>query len=279
MTRLALALACAAVALPGLARGQGFTDSALAGAVRLVSEGQGDSARSLVRRRLAAVPRTDSLYPEVLFAAGMVAEHLDSALSAFRRVSIEYSQSPWADDALLRIGQLSFAARDFATTRRSTDRILLDYPFSDVRAAAAYWAARVRIEEGQGAEACSFLQRAADEAGPDIELANRARYYLQSCQAAPAATPGPPDSARRPPAAPERVVYAVQVAAVGTAAAADGVMQQLADAGFRPRVVRDADGLFKVRVGEFATRPEAQTLQADVRRKLGGQPFVVEERR
>jgi hypothetical protein len=264
-----------ALALPGAARGQAFTDSALAHAVRLVSEGQGDSARALVRARLVALDPADSLYPEALFAVGSVAEHLDSALSAYRRVSIEYSQSPWADDALLRVAQLSFAARDLGTVRRSTDRILLDYPDSDVRAAAAYWAARVRLEEGQGVEACPLLQQAADQAGPDIELANRARYYLQRCR--PVAPPTA-DTATRPGAAP-RTVYAVQTAAVGTAAAADQAMRVLADAGYRPRVVRDTDGLFKIRVGEFATRPEAQTLQTEIRRKLGGQPFVVEEQR
>lgn len=263
------------LALPGGVAAQAYTDPGLALAVRLVSEGQGDSARALVRARLAALPRTDSLYPEALFAAGTVAEHLDSALSAYRRVSIEYSQSPWADDALLRVAQLSFAARDLGTVRRSTDRILLDYPFSDVRAAASYWAARVRLEEGQVAEACPYLRQAADSAGNDIELANRARYYLQRCRTL---APPPADTAPGAPAAVPRVFYAVQAAAVGTAAAADDAMRRLAEAGYRPRVVRE-DGLFKVRIGEFATRPEAQALQAQLRAKLGGQPFVVEERR
>jgi tetratricopeptide (TPR) repeat protein len=261
-----------ALFLPAALPAQTFTDSALAAAVRLVSEGQGDSARALVRARLAALSPLDPAYAEALFAAGAVAEHLDSAMSAFRRISVEHSQSPWADDALLRMAQLSFAARDFATVRRVTDRILFDYPFSDVKAGAAYWAARVRLEEGQGAEACPFLQRAVDEAGGDVELANRARYYLQRCR-----VPAAPDTGRPGPATP-RTVYAVQVAAVGTVAAADEAMRALTQAGYRPRVVRDA-GLLKVRVGEFATRPEAQTLQAELRQKLGGQPFVVEERR
>jgi tetratricopeptide (TPR) repeat protein len=277
VARLALALAGGAASLPGTGHAQRFSDSALAAAVRLVSEGQGDSARALVRARLAALPVSDSVYPEALFAQGVVAERLDSALSTFRRVSIEFSQSAWADDALLRTAQLSFAARDLATARRATDRILVDYPFSDVRGAAAYWAARVRLEEGQAEDACGFLRRAADEAGGDIELTNRVRYYLQRCRAAPA--PADTTVARPPAPTTPRVVYAVQVAAVGTAAAADQVMRDLAGAGFRPRVVREADGLFKVRVGEFPTRAEAQALQGEVRGKVGGQPFVVEERR
>jgi tetratricopeptide (TPR) repeat protein len=203
----------------------------------------------------------------VLFAAGLVAEHLDSALAAFRRVSIEYSESPWADDALLRIAQLSFAARDLPTAQRASDRVLSDYPLGDVRAHAAYWSARARIEQGQASEACPYLQQAVDAAGEDVELANRARFYLQRCSAIAVDTARPSTA----------LGFAVQIAAVATPAAADEIMQQVHAAGFAPRVVRDA-GLFKVRVGRYATREEAQRLQADIRRKLGGSPFVVEEK-
>ncbi len=250
---------------------QTFSDSSFARAVRLVTEGQGDSARALVRVRLAAIPRGDSLYAEGLFAAGLVAAQMDSALAAFRRLSIEYSQSPWADDALLRMAQLSFAARDLATARRSADRVLADYPFSDVRAAAAYWAARVRLEEAQLAEACPLLDQAVREAGDDVELANRARFYRQRCTGA-ALT----DTAT--PVRPPSLAFAVQVAAVGSAAATDDMMRQLATAGYQPRVVFDG-GLYKVRVGQYATREQAQRAQADLRRRFGGSPFVVEEQR
>jgi tetratricopeptide (TPR) repeat protein len=204
----------------------------------------------------------------------MVADSLGSALAAFRQVSIDYSNSRWADDALLRIAQLSFAAGDLETAGRSADRILLDYPLSDVRAQAAYWAGRVRIAQGRGAEACTVLQQAVDHAGADVELANRARYYLQRCQAPPPAA----DTSAIPPSPPV-IVYAVQVAAVASATAANEVMLTLNAAGYQSRVLRDSDGLFKVRVGRYATRPEAQEVQAAIRRKLGGSPFVVEEQR
>jgi tetratricopeptide (TPR) repeat protein len=274
MRRGLVLVACATLWIARPVVAQTFTDSTLALAIRLVSQGQGDSARAVVRAKLAGLSRTDSLYPEALFAAGMVAESLDSALAAFRRVNLDYSESRWADDALLRIAQLSFAARDLPTAERSVDRILSDYPLSDVRGQAAYWAARIRLEQGKVEAACPYLQQAIDEAGADIELANRARYYLQRCKA-PAA---PADTTVKPAPAPT-TVYAVQVAAVATATAADEVMQTLNAAGFQPRVVREADGLFKVRVGRYATRSEAQQLQVEVRRKLGGSPFIVEEQR
>jgi tetratricopeptide (TPR) repeat protein len=266
MIRLGTLFVLAAVLTRPLAAQQ-FADSTLAQAVRLVTEGQGDSARALVRARLAATNRSDSLYPEVLFAAGLVAEQLDSALTAFRRVGIEYSDSRWADDALLRIAQLMFASRDLPAAQRSVDRLLADYPLSDVRAPAAYWAGRIRMEQGLIADACPLLRQAESEAGEDIELANRARYYLQRC--------GGVDTAQAAPA-PARATFAVQIAAVGTAAAADEIMRQVHAAGYEPRVVRDG-GLFKVRAGRFRTRADAEQAQADLRRKLGGAPFIVEE--
>jgi hypothetical protein len=272
MTRHSLLFVLALTLAPSPLAAQQLTDSTLALAVRLVTEGQGDSARALVRTRLAAIDRSDSLYPQALFAAGMVAEHLDSALVAFRRVSIEYSESPWAAGALLRIAQLTFASRDLVAAQRAADRILSDYPLSDLRAAAAYWAARARLEQGHTAEACPYLRLATDSAGPDVELANRAAYYAQRCTNVVA------DTAPAAPAAATQTVYAIQVAAVGTAGAADEAMRQLAAAGYQARVVREAN-LFKIRVGSYRSRDEAQRVQAELRRKLGGTPFIVEERR
>jgi len=47
--------------------------------------------------------------------------------------------------------------------------------------------------------------------------------------------------------------------------------------GFDARVVRDSAGFFKVRVGRYATREEAQRAQARLKQRVGGQPFVVDE--
>jgi cell division protein FtsN len=47
--------------------------------------------------------------------------------------------------------------------------------------------------------------------------------------------------------------------------------------GFEARVVRDSTGFFKVRVGRYPTREEAQRVQARLKQKVGGHPFVVDE--
>ena len=268
--------------------GSAQQDSTLREAVRLATEGQGDSARALVRGRLAATAPTDSGFPEMLYAAGVVAADPDTALRYFRRASIEYSESAWADRALLRITQITFASGDLNTAFQSARRVLDDYPFSVVRPQAAFWAGRAQLDLGDLAGACRFLTQAADSAADDVELANRARFYVQRCQAMPLArTPDSVPAARDSAAAvapnpavaaaPAVVAYAVQVSAVRSPASADQAMQSLKRAGYQPRVSRDADGFLRVKVGRFKTKAEATRLATEIKRKMGGTPFVVEE--
>ncbi|MBI3082355.1 MAG: SPOR domain-containing protein [Gemmatimonadetes bacterium] len=71
----------------------------------------------------------------------------------------------------------------------------------------------------------------------------------------------------------------MQVAAVRSAAAANDLMRRLTQYGYQPRAVREPDGLLKVRVGRYQSRTEAQRVAAALKTRLGGSPFVVEERR
>jgi tetratricopeptide (TPR) repeat protein len=252
-------------------------DSTLVVAVRLATEGQADSARSLVRTRLAGTSPADSLYPKMLYSAGIVALDLDSAMLYFRRVSIEYARSAWADRAHLRLAQLAFAAGDYQAALRSSERVLTDYPFSEVAAEASFWAGRAQLELGDAADGCRSLNDAAFNAGDNVELANRARYHLQRCGGILQAGDTLSDSVEAQPVpAGTNPVYTVQVAAVQSATAADELMRQLHAAGYEPHVVRDG-ALFKVRVGRYPERNQAQRQVRPLQQRFGGNPFVVEE--
>ncbi len=260
----------------GAARAQSdslFADTVLNAAVRLATGGQGDSARALVRARLAALSPADSAYPTALYAAGLVAGSAESALTYFRRVSIEYTQSPWAAPALVRLAQYAYASGDFATAATSAERVLTDYPVTPARASAAFWAGRAHLELNELALACARMQQAEAEAGSDVEMANQARFYLQRC-AAP--TPPAADTAAAALAS-KAAQYSVQVGAVRSASAANDLMRRLTQYGFQTRVVRDPDGLLKIRVGPYKTRAEAQRASSRLKTRLGGKPFVVEE--
>ena len=251
-------------------------DSTLLEAVRLVTEGQGDSAQAIVRAKLRSVSPADSTYPEILFTAGLVASQGDSAISYFRRVSIEYSQSRWADRALLKLAQFSFASGDYTSARKTTDRILLDYPLSDVKPEAAYWGARSYLATNDLRHACRLFRLAAQDSTANVELKNRVRFYLQRCNAVAADTSS--DSTKTVTPKPSRPTYTVQVAAVRSAAQADQVMRKLKRAGFTAHVVRSDDGFLKIRVGHYRSKSRAQRVQRDIRKKTGDKGFVVEER-
>ena len=106
------------------------SDPQLLAVVRLVQEGQGDSARAMAGRILAATPPTDPKYAEVLYTVARVAASTDDRRLHLQRIAIEYSRSDWADDALLQLAQLAYAARDPAGVVDHIQRLLADYPLS-----------------------------------------------------------------------------------------------------------------------------------------------------
>ena len=257
-------------------------DSLMQEAVRLATEGQMDSAKAIIQSQLDALPTFSNAYAHVLYTAGLVSDTADAAEQYFRRVSIEYSESPWADRSLLRLAQLAFADGELTAARRYTDRVLLDYPTSPVRAEAAFWAGRSEFDLNNPNAGCRYMEQAQREAGDNIEISNRAGFHLQRCRSALGIAPVDPaatDSAAVGEDPEERAqVYAVQVAAVSTASAADATMQALRARGYTARVFRDVDGLLKVRVGQFTRRQDAEALARELQRLLGDGPFVVEAR-
>jgi hypothetical protein len=52
--------------------------------------------------------------------------------------------------------------------------------------------------------------------------------------------------------------------------------ERLRQQGYSPVVVEEG-GLYKVRIGNYATKPEAVAALPDLKAKLGGSPFVVAE--
>lgn len=260
------------------------TDSRLVESLRLAQSGQVDSGRAIVRRMLATLSPADSVYPQGLLAAAKIAPDASTVATNLNRIVLEYGSSPWADDALLLLTQLYFAQRDGPQTIQAAERLNRDYPESPLRARAGFWAARAYFELKNETRGCELIQQALSGAGEDVEFKNQVTFYAARCSAPPASTPppaappgAPVDTATRAPPAGMRT-FAVQVLAVKSAAQVDDMLTRLKVMGFGDaRVVRDTTGLFKVRVGRYATREEAQRVQQRLRTRVGGQPFVVEE--
>jgi SPOR domain len=271
---------------------------AIRAAVQLAAGGQGDSARKLVALELARARPGDSAYVEALYWRGRLAASGDSAERDFRRVAIEYSNSRWADEALLQLSELALAAGNGAGALQLAERLRNDYPTSPLRARAALWAGRAAFEVGDPVTACALLDSAAGEASADVEFVNQVAFYRSRCAgvlarlhadsttpAAPASAA--PDMARRPAAAPEPPApvraaappppssFEVQVRATRSRRSADALLARLRQAGFKGRIVTGHDGLLRVRAGPFAGQHDADAAADRLRHLLGGHPFVV----
>lgn len=252
------------------------TDARLVEALRLVQSGQVDSGRAIVRRLLASLPPSDSVFPQALLAAAKIAPDAATVSSHLNRIVVEYGAGPWADDALLLLTQLYFAQRDLAKTIDAAERLNRDYPDSPFRSRANFSAARSYFELKNETRGCELIQQSLEGAGDDVEFKNQVSFYAARCSPASTTTTSPAtDTGSRPPAAPR--AYAVQVLAVKSAAQVDDMLTRLKVMGFDARVVRDSTGFFKVRVGRYATRDEAVRTQQRLKTRVGGQPFVVEE--
>jgi hypothetical protein len=254
------------------------SDTIRAAALR-VAQTRPDSARAMLRRLLASLSPQDSLYPGALFAAGRVAADAATAATSLQRVALEYSRSVWADSALVLLTQLYFAQGDPAATVQAAERLRLDYPDSPLKARADFWGARAYFDLKNEVRGCALIREALEGAGGDVEFGNQVEFYAPRCAAVSAApppvVPASGDSQAKPPASAG--TYAVQVLAVKSAAQVDEMLTRLKVMGFDARVVRDTSGLFKVRVGRYASRDEAAQAQRRLKARLGGQPFVVEE--
>lgn len=276
LTRAAFgAVVIAAAAGPLVAQ----SDTRVQGAVQLAQGGRMDSARAVMRRLLAALPPGDSTFPEALYFSGVMASDPRLVATNLQRVVIEYGRSAWADDALLRLAQLYAAQGDEAATVQAAERLRRDYPDSPLVPRADFVGARAYFSLRDETRGCVMIREALAANIQDVEFKNQIQFYAPRCRApGPAdARGGPrPDSApAAPPTGPR--AYAVQVLAVRSALQVDEMLTRLKVMGYDARVVRDSTGFFKVRVGNYPTREQAQRAQANLRTRLGGKPFVVEE--
>jgi cell division septation protein DedD len=130
--------------------------------------------------------------------------------------------------------------------------------------------------------------RAPADSPTTLASAPRDTVFARRADSTPTMTPvspprqSQPDTTSRTPTArpaptlPPGGRFRVQITAVGTAAAADAIARKLGARGLAAVTVQEG-GLYKVRVGNYASRAEAVAALPKIKAKLGGSPFVVAE--
>src|SRR3989442_6708589 len=178
-------LACALLVAQPPNRLTAQTDPRLVEALRLAQSGQVDSGRATIRRLLARLSPTDSVYPEALLAAAKIAPDAQTVATNLNRIVVEYRASAWADDARLLLTELYFAQRDPMQTIQAAERLNRDYPDSPLRPRANFSAARAYFELKNDVRGCELIQQAIAGASEDVEFKNQVNFYAARCSAPP----------------------------------------------------------------------------------------------
>lgn len=292
---------CALLAAAGSASAQ--SDARVLAAVRLAQDGRVDSARGALATLEKSVGPADSTFAQVLYAQGLVAPTVDEARQRLQRVVTEYPLSSWADDAVVRLGQLEYANGDPAAAARQLEKFHGDYAASPLFPVAAVWAGRALLRARDSLAGCRWVSEGLGRVGQDVSTRRELASLAATCggksvavrdsvkpAVAPAdsvvATPSPVASAPPAPAAvavpeptptvPPAPAWRVQIIAAGTPAEADAALLRARRAGFDAIVVREGN-FHKVRVGSYASRAEAAAAATRVKAKLGVAPFVVRD--
>lgn len=306
LTLFIVGLAVVPLAAPAVAAQSG-TDSpnaaVYARAQDLVGRGEGSAGRALVDSMLAAARAGTPAYGEALFWRAAFAQTAAEAERDYLRVSVEYPASPYAEDALLRLGMLELSRGDRRQALARFESVVIRYPTGRQRPRAQYWIGRTYFDDNRVSEGCTALEAARGATPADaIELRTQIDYYAQRCRGvtsaapervvgvaapagsaanapvsgAPAAQPDPAPAAVAPaatPAAPSAaqpatgaVHYSVQIGAFTARADAERVAQQLRNNGHDARVDGDSSP-FRVRIGRYGTREAAQARLNDLRRR------------
>ncbi|MCZ7557244.1 MAG: SPOR domain-containing protein [Bacteroidia bacterium] len=110
--------------LPSVLAAQSANDvHALVARVRI---GDGPEVEKLLPQLEKARPRD----PGVLFLKALLESSAEKAVELYQRIADEHADSEWADDALYRLYQYSYAVGAYRTARAHLDRLTARYPRS-----------------------------------------------------------------------------------------------------------------------------------------------------
>ena len=259
-------------------------DSVYARARQLVVNGNGAAGRVLVDSMVATAEPDTPGYADALFWRASLAAVTSDAERDYRRIIVDYPDSPRAGDALLQLAQLEATRGDRAAAGH-LERYLLENRGGPERGRAGLTLVRLSFEQNDARRGCIALARAmADVPADEVEMRNQLDYYSSRCVgvdttgssaiptasappvvAAPSTTPQVrrrragadaklPRESTPPPAATGR--FTLQVAAYTSRADAERLAKRLRTRGIEARVVASPT-LFRVRVGRYETRADA----------------------
>jgi hypothetical protein len=250
-------------------------DSAIARALRLAGEKDSIGARrvldSLATSGESALVRGEAVYQQSRIASS--AADRERILSG---MVIDHPFSPRLPSALYDLGMLELARNDRDRAAVHLARYLsTSSPPDSARIPAALELGRLLLERGDLPRGCAtLLVGQAELPETAIEVKNQFRFSVSRCQGVDtAAKPPKPEADSLPP--PQRTgAFTVQVAAYDTKNGADRLATTLRGQGLEARVIGTSKP-FRVRVGRYATRQEAEEASRRIDKIAKSKSLVV----
>ena len=253
---LLLSIACAAALhaqqLPLAA------DSVVARATKLVAQKDSAGARRLLDS-LASKGESPLVRAEATYQLALIASSADREL-ALGGLVIDYPFSPRLPAALLALGNLELARNDRDRAALHLTRYLgASTPPDSGRIQASLALGRLLLERGDLPRGCAALLIGRSELSESaLELRTQFDFSIGRCQGVDTTTRIEQKPVADAAPAPRRTgAFTVQVAAYDTKKAAESLATKLRGQGLEARVVGTAKP-FRVRVGRYATRGEAE---------------------
>ena len=264
MKRLALLLVATMVATAG-AQERSAGDSTIARALKLASDKDSTTARRLLDS-VVANGATLLVRGEALYQLSRLAPSDSARERILTTLLVDHPFSPRLPSALLSLGNLEVARNDRDGAVAHLTRYLRASTAPDTgRIGASLTLGRLLLERGDLPRGCAALLVGRSELPESaIEVKNQFEFSIGRCQGVDTSTKVDTRPVVDTTPAPRRTgAFTVQVAAYDTKAAADRLAARLRAQKLDARVVGTAKP-FRVRVGRYATRSEAEEASREV---------------
>ena len=236
----------------------------------LIKEGHIRQAQKILLQRPDVTQMEKDLF---LFYQGLLSINGDSAVAYYEELLVRHPQSQYADDALFRLGQVKYAQGLYRTAKIRFQRLSIEYPRSSLHQRCRYWIALCHAAVGEN-DSAAVQFRSVIEDFPTTELTQTAQENLRELQATLR-------SAAAPSTEESNVRYAIQVGAFTTQNRALASKAYYESEGFRVDLrtkLAEGETMYLVWVGSYKTREEAREARERIKKRYGGDPFIVSER-
>jgi cell division protein FtsN len=148
----------------------------------LVNDGNVTAGRALVDSMISIAAAGSNEYAEGVYWRAVIAATAADAEMDYRRLVVDFPNSPRAEDALIRLAQLEIARANYDGALKHLARLASEHPDSPGRARASYWTARALFDKNDIQGGCSATADALSRASEtDTELRNQINYLNQRC--------------------------------------------------------------------------------------------------